>query len=99
MNKLLTALIALTLSTPVLAKSTREEIESFTRTVMTHRQNDTPLVKMMGVVKDSPQAIQDIVTNAYSEIKYSTQSFKDNKINEFANMYYLACLKEIKKTP
>ena len=94
--KKLILIAALTLSTAVKADTdTCEEIENFARTIMSNRQSDVSLVSMIKVVKDNKLG-KKMVIDAYESPMFNGKAYKDKTINEFANKWYMTCIKTIK---
>ena len=92
--KKLILIAALTLSTAVQA-NTCEEIENFARTIMDNRQSGVSLVSMIKVVKDHKLG-KKMVIDAYESPIFNGKAYKDKTINEFANKWYMTCIKTIK---
>ena len=63
--------------------------------VMTSRQNEVPLSKVMAFFSDAPEGsrgiINGIVMAAYEEPGYSTPEFQQKATDEFANRVTLEC--------
>ena len=69
-----------------------KNIYDFAKVVMDARQNSTPMMKVIEVVKDS-QELQKIIISAYEQPLYSTDGYKKQATEEFANALYIQCMK------
>lgn len=74
------------------ANDTCKEIYQFAVVVMDARQNETPIMKIIDVVKDN-KGLQQIVISAYEQPLYSTLKYKKQATEEFANTLYIQCMK------
>ena len=63
--------------------------------VMTSRQNEVPLAKVMAFFSDAPEEARDIIDGivmaAYEEPGYSTPEYQQKAAAEFANRVALEC--------
>ncbi len=96
MKKLILA-IAIIASTSAQAEelSHCERVESLSRTIMTNRQADIPLIKMMKTA--SGELVKSLILMAYKKPLWSADKNKERAINKFANEWYIACLSNEKK--
>jgi hypothetical protein len=96
MKKITLAFVAMA-SFDVLAdnKKTCNGIEYFSRMVMEHRQMGTPMREVMELIDSKDEFINSVIMSAYEAPKYSTEKHKKEEVNNFADAYYLACLKGI----
>jgi hypothetical protein len=67
------------------------------KTIMDVRQNGMPMSMVIDSVTD--ENMKGLVTRmailAYERPKFSTESYKQNAINEFENQFYLNCMKQV----
>ncbi len=94
--KALTIALALTISTAALAesksKTTCERVESLARVTMKLRQNGVALKNVLN--QDGETSFtRSMLLAAYSKPRFNTKSIQDRVIEDFANKYFLACLK------
>ena len=70
-------------------------------TIMKQKQNGMPLIKALeandSALKQNPdnnmhKIIGLIIRDAYEQPSYSTQSIKEDQLNEFSAKYYLGCM-------
>lgn len=62
--------------------------------VMDARQSGVDLRQMMQAA-DGNQLHEDIVKLAYKQPNYSTESYQQNAIKQFAEQFYLSCLEQM----
>lgn len=62
--------------------------------VMDARQSGVDLRQMMQAAEGN-QLHEDIVKLAYKQPKYSTESYQQNAIKQFAEQFYLSCLEQM----
>jgi len=69
-------------------------------TIMTNRQNEVDMSAMIEIAMNGDPIIQDLtvtlIVEAYEEPSYSSESYKEKAISEFANKVYLGCFKTFK---
>lgn len=92
MKKILLA-TTLTLSTFAANAETTycEELEKLSRTIMTKRQENVPMVDMIKIV-GNVEAAKLITMDAYERPRFSVADNKQNAINDFANEWFMVCL-------
>lgn len=87
-------LLILLLSFPAFADMKKcTSIEKLAKSIMTNRQSDVPLSKM--VTATTPKWSRALIMDAYKEPLWATDKNKLIAINKFANDYYMICLKSI----
>jgi hypothetical protein len=97
MKRIITA-IAFALSTTVTfaVELPCESIASTARTVMDARQSGVALSKVLAIVDQYPDTktlMRQIVLDAYSKPRYSSEEFRLRETEEFGNTWEIACHK------
>lgn len=78
-------------------KASCEQMESLARSIMDARQSGIPLKKVMDIMK-LDKAARAMTIYAYETPAYQVKENQQRKTDEFANEFYLECLKsEIKE--
>ncbi|PKP91219.1 MAG: hypothetical protein CVT75_09720 [Alphaproteobacteria bacterium HGW-Alphaproteobacteria-14] len=107
MLKLIIITAALALSVPATANAADDSdpaslcplIEEFARSVMTARQHNVSMAKLMeAFAAHMPllrKVAEDMILEAYSTPAYSTPAFRERAIDNFANNWSLACYNNI----
>ncbi len=93
--KTLIIVLALAISTTAIAKdkpTTCERVESLARVTMKLRQNGVSLKRVLGQDNET-EYTRNMLLAAYSKPRYNTKAVQDRVIGDFANKYFLACLK------
>src|SRR5690625_8030013 len=99
----ITAIAAISLLLPVaaIAEPTPHEfcteIAGLAEVVMEGRQNGTPMPAMMDVAaqgsdKEINSVMEELIIEAFSHPRYSTERVKQSTIGDFADSAYLSCL-------
>ena len=105
---LLAAAISAMMAAPTYAQVAESSIDDsvcrsvmeLSRQMMTNRQVGVPVTDMMDVFVNDPNTdakhknlMMEIVMRAYDAPKYSTAEYQEEAADEFANGYYLDCMK------
>lgn len=105
---LIVGVISTTMALPMYAQASESDIDDsvcrsvmeLSKTVMEGRQVGVPVTDTMDVfVNDSDidakhkTLMMDIIIRAYDAPKYSTVEYQKEAADEFANSYYLDCMK------
>lgn len=94
-SKIIAITLMLIVSTHTTAQDLSDDdcnsIESIARQLMQHRQSGTNLKDIMSVFEW--EAARTIVLDAYGSPRYSLKKNQDKEVDEFANKWYLSCLK------
>ena len=88
-------LAGLTLTAQADDKPTREsmctEVQETARLIMEHRQKGTPMATMYKAVSDA--FFKSVIIEAYEYPKMRLQESQQEVTNDFADMYFLMCIK------
>jgi hypothetical protein len=105
---LLAVVISATMTAPMYAQASESGIDDsvcrsvmeLSRQMMKNRQVGVPVTDMMDVFVNDPSTdakhknlMMEIVMRAYDAPRYSTAEYQDKAADEFANSYYLDCMK------
>lgn len=75
---------------------------------MKARQDGTPLeamlqaidiVKKDGLSNEGGESFRQILIDAYSQLEYSSQEYRQRAINDFSSKYYINCMRGYGATP
>lgn len=78
-------------------------LSSIAETIMDRRQSGVPMSKMVGVMingnlnEPTQKYAIAMITHAYKQSRYSSQEYRAQETQEFADTYYSACLVEYPK--
>ena len=89
------AVIALTVADQAKANDACENMATLAGLVMESRQKGVPMVKAYNAAGGN-NVIQDMVVLAYEMPRFNTASIKERAIKEYANKWFLSCIKSMK---
>lgn len=97
MKKLIAMTAAIVISSAVIEAhavepANCEEISGLSKSVMHARQDGIGMVKVMEVAEGFP-LMEEMVIAAYDQPAYSTPEIQRRTIRDFADEWYLACIK------
>ena len=75
---------------------TCSRIYDIAKTTMGARQMGVPMPTMIKTANNNPY-VRKIVIAAYDKPKFSSQSYIDNEVSEFADFWYSDCVKTLSK--
>lgn len=73
------------------------EISEFATEVMTGRQNGEPMIKYLNIENPPYSNYRKMVIAAYNSQRYSSDEYKQESIEDFANMGMLVCVEAMEK--
>ncbi len=102
-KQLVLILIAFSSYTFSISEEAMEMCSSFkgmAEAIMTNRQDNLDMSKMIEVLMEQDEAIHEIgmamIVDAYELPSYSSESNKKEAVSEFSNKVYLECFKSFK---
>lgn len=101
MKKLLAALFVSTLITPIAqANELCNNVHTMATSIMDARQKGVPLKTMVDIINQNYSSevrvlVIKLAVDAYKYPQYSVENNQQKQINEFGNLYYGECIKQV----